>query len=381
MKEKEFQERLVRRYINNQASEEELEVYFHLLRQGKLDDLMEKYMKERENAADGIRMIRTSPARRLWIRTAAAAAAVIFLGVGIFLFLPRKVQREEVLTSDVAPGGNKATLTLSDGQTISLTEAASGELAVESGVLVRKASDGQLVYEAPAAAAAAREITYNTITTPRGGQYQVVLPDGSRVWLNAASSLRYPASFAGMQERRVELTGEAYFEVAKDARKPFSVSSAQQTVKVLGTHFNVNAYTDEPVVKTTLLEGSVRVEPAGGAPGVTLSPGHQAIRAADGFRVLKVDAPGAIGWKNGKFVFDGESLESILRRVSRWYDVEIEYKDAQTKKILFGGTMSRFDHISKVLSKLEITGDVQFEIVQEAGASSPKIIVNQNHSI
>lgn len=391
MKDKEFRERLIRRYVNNQANEEELEAYFHLLRQGELDELLEKYMEEegktfKERREDQEHQEyqefqeqpehRTARVRKLWIRVAAAAVILIFLSVGISLLLTDKPQYEKVaLNNDVTPGGNKATLTLADGRTISLTEAASGELAVQSGVVVRKAADGQLVYEVAATNDATVPLTYNTIATPRGGQYQVVLPDGSEVWLNAASSLKYPASFSGLQERQVELTGEAYFEVAADKDKPFVVVSGQQSIEVLGTHFNVNAYRDEPATKTTLLGGSIRLHSEETEATYVLSPGQQAIKHGTSFQVVKVDAQSAIAWKNGKFVFNGESLESILLKVARWYDVAIEFQDEQAKEIRFGGTMSRFENISKVLNKLEITGNVQFKMVQDAALSSPKVIV------
>ncbi|QNL48809.1 FecR domain-containing protein [Olivibacter sp. SDN3] len=374
-KDKEFQERLVRRYINNQATDEELEAYFHLLQQGALDDYLEKYMKEDEDAFLEHHQTHRSPIRRIRIQVAAAVAVLIFLSVGSLLFLLNKRQTEGVvLANDVAPGGNKATLTLADGRMISLIEADNGQLAIQSGAAVMKAANGQLVYVA-AENEVAGPTSYNTIVTPRGGQYQIVLPDGSKVWLNAASSLKYPVTFAGLNERRVELTGEGYFEVEKDKNRPFLVESAQQTVEVLGTQFNVNVYPDEPAIKTTLLEGRVRLAARGGTSAVTLSPGDQAIRKGAGFRIVEVDPEQAIAWKNDKFVFDRESLQSILRKVGRWYDVEIEFQDLAAKGILFGGTMSRFDHISKVLNKLEVTGNVQFEMVQETDAAPPKVVV------
>lgn len=383
MKDKEFRERLIRRYADNQANEEELEAFFHLLRQGEMDELLEKYMKDGGKAASTEslehRERRTSRVRKL-SPVIAAAVVLVFLGVGISLWSTDKpTHKEPVLIDDVTPGGNKATLTLADGRTISLTEAGNGELAVQSGVAVRKTADGQLVYDHASKNSNAGPLTYNSISTPRGGQYQVTLPDGSIVWLNAASSLKYPASFSGLGERRVELTGEAYFEVAADKERPFLVVSGGQTIEVLGTHFNVNAYGEDPAARTTLLEGSIRLHSKETEETYILSPGQQAIRHGKGFQVIEADTESAVAWKNGKFVFNGESLENILLKVARWYDVTIEFQDTKAKGIRFGGTMSRFENISKVLNKLAITGDVQFKMVQEATLPSPKVIVQIKH--
>lgn len=389
---------LVRKYLDGTLTPKEkglLESWYTHQAASSPDGISDPEVRESLKRIGGrLPLERSAPGKINWPRIAAAIAIVMLAGAGWY-FLVRGPDEahspEEQLAGDIAPGGNKAMLTLADGKTISLTDAASGRLALQSGVAVEKAADGQLVYQAPAAGNTSGAPAYNTIATPRGGQYQVTLPDGSKVWLNAASSLKYPASFTGLQKRRVELSGEGYFEITKDESKPFLVVSGQQTVEVLGTHFNVNAYRDEPAVKTTLLEGSVLVRtksqttantkletqnlPAGRQGSKLLRPGQQAIRQGDDFQVLEVDPEAAVGWKNGKFVFEEESLESILRRVSRWYDAEIEFTDERVKKIRFGGTMSRFDNISKVLSKLEITGDVRFEIVPAEDPSLQKVVV------
>ena len=251
------------------------------------------------------------------------------------------------------PGRTQALLTLADGSTVLLDQARQGLLARQGGSRVLKTAAGQLRYAAGPGAAA----LFNTVATPRGGQYQLTLPDGSRVWLNAASSLRFPVAF-GEGERRVQLTGEAYFEVAKDAAHPFRVSAGPAEVTVLGTHFNVNAYADEPTLTTTLLEGAVRV--AQGEQQVLLRPGQQATAGPTGpVRVQAVDAQHAIAWKNGYFIFNDESIEGIMRQVARWYDVDVQYQGALAGKN-FNGTVSRYQDAAAVLHMLELTGAVHF---------------------
>lgn len=200
-------------------------------------------------------------------------------------------------------------------------------------------------------------MAYNTISTPRGGQYQLQLPDGSKVWLNAQSSLRFPARFIG-NERLVTLTGEGYFEVAKDKAHPFKISINNMQVEVLGTHFNVMGYNDEPATTTTLLEGSVKIIKGGSVQKIV--PGEQAI-VKDGIRVAKVNAEEAIEWKNGNFNFSHEKLGSIMRRISRWYDVDIAYSQ-RTTGATFVGTIPRSTNITEVLKYLELTGLVHFKI-------------------
>jgi ferric-dicitrate binding protein FerR (iron transport regulator) len=189
----------------------------------------------------------------------------------------------------------------------------------------------------------------------------VVLPDGSKVFLNAASSLTYPISFVALRERRVELKGEAYFEVAKDKNHPFIVKTQNQEIKVLGTHFNINSYADEPLTKTTLVEGSVLVK-ASGIQQI-LKPGSQAINGYDGLRIVEANMDEVLAWKNGYFMFDSESIESVMRKISRWYNIDVAFK-GNVSKDKFGGTVSRFANVSQVLRKLEYTNKVHF-IIEE----------------
>jgi transmembrane sensor len=300
---------------------------------------------------------------RRWI--AAAAAVIICLSAGIYLF-NLKAESEETLqfANDVKPGGNKAFLTLADGSRISLTDALNGEVARQAGISITKTKNGELIYETGKAIGNSNQNSQvNTIETPRGGQYQVKLPDGTRVWLNASSSLKYPAVFAA-HNRSVELKGEAYFEVAKDRKRPFKVKSGIQEIQVLGTHFNVNAYADEPAMKTTLLEGSVEIVRDKGTlneKDIRLKPGEQAICTANNMSVRAADREEAVSWKNGYFKFNDENIESILKKVSRWYDVDIQYEGKMTGKI-FNGKVSRYSNVSQVLQILQLTGAIHFKI-------------------
>ena len=299
--------------------------------------------------------------RKSWFKV--AAAAVLLIGAFAIYKLMGSSKPElpiakiENTKQDIAPGGNKAILTLADGSTIILDSAANGKLTQQGNSNIVKLNNGQLAYntlnEKPT------EIVYNTISTPRGGQYQLTLADGSKVWLNASSSLRFPASFTG-NERKVEITGEAYFEVAKNASMPFIVSAKGMNVEVLGTHFNINSYTDEAAIKTTLLEGAVKVS-KGNAIQI-LSPGQQAqLNNVGQITVSKnADVDEIMAWKNGSFVFNSTDIENIMRQISRWYDVDVSF-DGNISKELFSGIVSRTSKLSQVLKIMERAG-VKFKI-------------------
>lgn len=305
--------------------------------------------------------------RRISLRTrfAAAASIVLLLSVCTYWGVYRKGSAArialETQTQDIAPGGNKAVLTLSNGRKISVTDAAIGKLTGERNVEIAKTADGQLVYGS--AKDGGTDLIYDTLTTPRGGQFQLRLADGSQVWLNAETALRYPESFTG-KERKIELIrGEAYLEVVHNSRMPFRVMTRDQLIEDIGTHLDVNAFEDEPLTKTTLLEGGVMITK--GNDKTILKPGQQAATAVgkSGITIADVDTEGAIAWKNGYFLFDNESLENVMREISRWYDVDIEYPSGQKPAENYWGSITRFTNISKVLSKLEITGDVRFKVV------------------
>jgi transmembrane sensor len=292
-----------------------------------------------------------------------AAALAICLGTGIyFSSVYRKTAgiRNSYARQDIAPGGNRATLILADGRKIILDDKAKGKIAEQSGVTVTKTADGQLAFQVSKVESVNPE-AYNSIVTPRGGQYQISLPDGTRVWLNASSVLKFPAAFSS-NERRVELSGEAYFEVAKNPHLPFKVITSQQLVEVLGTHFNINSYHNEAATKTVLFEGSVKVSSISSGISKVLRPGQQSIIHDDVLEVFLADTEEALAWKNGLFIFNNEELESIMRKVSRWYDVDVVYKNEEVRKDVFGGSVSRFGNVSEILRMLEITGNVHFSI-------------------
>lgn len=305
-----------------------------------------------------------------------AAAAVLLLGIAgaIYQLLDDNTSPPGIAVqpapsvlpvNDIAPGGDKAVLQLADGSTIILDSASNGLLTSQGSIKVEKQSNGLLVYTINGKQISeSDEAFYNTITTPRGGQYQVTLSDGTRVWLNAASSIRFPVLFTGT-DRKVMITGEAYFEVAKNATRPFKVKTGRSEIEVLGTHFNVNAYDDEPAVKTTLLEGLVKVsvaDAAGKPKARFLKPGQQSGITGNGeISVLNnADLEEAVAWKNGRFQFRSADLKTVLRQISRWYDVDVEYKG--NVNLHFTGQLIRDDYVSRVFEKLALTGVVHFRI-------------------
>lgn len=300
----------------------------------------------------------------LWYYAAAAAVVLIFFSIGSYFLIKdrNRVSTNAIVKNDAAPGINRATLTLADGKKLILGDAISGQLARQAGVIITKTSKGELIYTVRKVNIKAQAPTqFNELQTVRGEQYQVVLPDGSHVWLNAASSLRYPVVFNG-KERLVELKGEAYFEVAHNKLSPFKVKTQQQEVEVLGTHFNVNAYADEKVTATTLMEGSVKVTSTADHKNTIIKPGQQSRVNNLEVQVREVDTDEAIAWKNGYFLFNNENLESIMRKISRWYNVDVEYKNEAVRSMVFGGTVSKYKNVSQVIKSLELTNAVHFTI-------------------
>lgn len=303
----------------------------------------------------------------------ALAASVLLIGaLSLLLYHNSLAPSGHFMISknkDISAGRNRALLILGDGKRIDITDAKNGVLLKEKGVEVSKTADGQIVYRAKVTANAETD-QYNTIETPAGGQYQVVLPDGSKVWLNSSSSLKYPTVFNKMA-RRVELKGEAYFEVAHvllengKSKMPFVVKTIRtahedQEVEVLGTHFNINGYNNEPAVATTLLEGLVKVSAKTLSP-VLLKPGQQATLNQGHFKVSPADIESVVAWKNGDFVFR-EDLTTAMRKIARWYDVEVVYDSSAPEKLMLGGWISRKNNISEVLNRIQSTGKVHFEL-------------------
>ena len=320
------------------------------------------------NAKGNKSLVRNMPApvkplHRTWW---AAAAVILILTTGGYFLLKGNQQGQKLASNkknlpagqDVAPGSNKAILTLADGTNVILDTANNGAISKQGSVTVIKLN-GQLAYNKENVTST--EILYNTITTPKGGQYQLVLADGSRVWLNAASSLRFPTAFTG-KERRVQLTGEGYFEVAHDASRPFRVTVNDMDVQVLGTHFNINSYADEPVIKATLLEGRVMIKKNDNL--IYLNPGQQAIvqPGQDNIKVdYDVDVEEVVAWKNGLFVFNKTPLENIMRQIERWYNVNVVYQ-GNVPQGPFSGTIGRNTNLSEVLKILEYSSDIRFTV-------------------
>ena len=305
----------------------------------------------------------------------AAAAILFILAIGSWLiFRTTKSATHTVATqtqrfrNDVPPGSNGAILTLANGRRIVLDSADNGLLAVQGNGKIMN-QNGQLSYTNKANTA--METIYNTMSTSRGHQYKLLMADGSIAWLNAASSIRYPTSFNG-EERRVSITGEVYFEVAKDARKPFVVTANDMEIRVLGTHFNINAYADESVATTTLLEGSVKV--SRNKVSMLLLPGQQAEARSNGFlnMIRDADVGAAVAWKNGYFTFDSTSIASIMRQLSRWYDIDVSYEGNRIPSETYWGDLPRNSSLSGILKALEKTG-IKFTI------DGKKIVVVSGH--
>lgn len=296
----------------------------------------------------------------LWPRISiAVAVAAIIISAGTWFL--KNTEKEPVIqhvayANDIAPGKQGATLTLANGEKIIINDVVAGTIANQSGVKIAKGTDGRIIYELTGSKSG--KLEYNTLSTTKGEQAQVRLPDGSVVFLNAASSLKYPTSFDKLNKRQVSLSGEGYFEVSRDKAHPFIVQSSGQQVEVLGTHFNVNAYIDEPL-KTTLLEGSVKI--SSGNLKKILTPGFEAVNTGNDISLNKVDTELAVAWKNNNIVFANERIETVMKMVERWYDVEVVYQGPMPED-RFRGSVSRFDHVSSVLNVLESTGLLHFKI-------------------
>jgi hypothetical protein len=310
-----------------------------------------------------------------WVRVAAAATVILFISGAAYWVIKNQNNTRSTASvvipnkkvDKILPGGNHAILTMADGSKIVLDSVRNGN--IQSGGATISKQGGLLVYDgsSPAKSATAA-VAYNTLTTPPGGQYKLILADGSKVWLNASSSLRFPTAFTG-KERNVELTGEAYFEVAhisssrrggREDAKPFHVNVNGMQVEVLGTHFNVNAYGDEGAIKTSLLEGSVKIK-KGNVSGL-LKPGQQGVlkNNSNNIEIKNADMSQAVAWKNGLFQFDGADIKTIMREIGRWYDVEIEYAGKVPER-RFEGKISRDSQLSDVLKILELS-NVKFAV-------------------
>lgn len=304
------------------------------------------------------------------IRTLSKAAAVLsalMLMVGVWLHWHRPsavlfAAQKNKASFNILPGRNTALLTLASGETISLDNVRDNKVISQNGVSIHKTAQGLLQYIVkPAPGNHQLTGTYNTIATPKAGQYEVVLTDGTKVWLNAATSLRYPTNFNG-KERRVELNGEAYFEVAHNKQMPFKVVTGKQTVTVLGTHFNIKSYADDDAITTTLLQGSVKVADSQTNTSKLLVPGKKAelFSGTTDISIADANVDQIMAWKNGYFIFDDQDIKSIMKLISRWYDVDVEYHLKSNEH--FGGTFSRASDLNRLLKNLESLGKTKFNL-------------------
>ncbi len=377
---------LFRQHCNATATAEERNELMTVLRTRENDDLlrgiMDEYIKNEEedmflddSSADEMldaifeagkgKVVSIAPRRKSITRIAIAASIALFIATGILYFFLQKsgnnagkaATKNNIGKTDLPPGRNGAILQLAGGKTIVLDTAGSGELYAGAAAAVNKS--GEIVNITPSGSNS--PVEYNLLSTPRGRQQEIVLSDGTKVWLNAASSLRFPTVFMG-KERLVEITGEAYFEVKHNSQMPFKVKAGRQLAEDIGTAFNVNAYPDEGAIRTTLIEGSIMVSADHNARRFPLATsGQQAVTKGNEVSIVnQTDTEEVIAWKNGLFKFHGAGLGTIIRQAGRWYDVDIEIRDTITTR--FDGEIERNVNASQLLQILELTGKVHFEI-------------------
>lgn len=365
-------EDLIRKYTQRACSKEEQAI----VESWHIKDLSEStYLPSKENIslvntriANKLAMHiharnKTQKIVRLWQHIALTASVLAIISIVTFLYrdkinFSQPITQRNSTSTNILPGGYKATLTLSNGNKVKLDGNNKKALIQQNDVNIIRKAGGKIVYRSPMESTRAE--FSNTLETPRGGQYQLVLPDGTKVWLNSSTILTYPTAFTG-KERWVKLIGEAFFEVAKNHYKPFKVLSNGQIVEVLGTHFNISAYPEENKTQTTLLEGKVKIYNHNISK--VLKPGQEALTKEneDDILISEADIEKNMAWKNNEFIFNGENLKSIMRSISRWYDVDIVYRN-YTDQTKYWGTVSRSKNISEVLKMLESTGKIKFKI-------------------
>ncbi|WP_293916018.1 MULTISPECIES: FecR family protein [unclassified Sphingobacterium] len=303
--------------------------------------------------------------RVFWLRRIAATVAIVGLGIGFYLMKPvyRQAAKETVTHEYITSGKIGGTLYLSNGQKVKLTESSKEEKIEEEGIIITKSAEGQLIYGNEIGSNTDKYV-FNTLKTDRGQTYKLLLPDGSKVWLNAASSLTYTTGLQQDGERKVILEGEAYFEVHKDKIHPFVVQTKDQRVRVLGTHFNIEAYADQSGTRTTLQEGSVHVIEtlSGFSKSVILKPGQQALLSKGALQVKDVDAQMVAAWTKGDFIFREEHLPEVMAKLSRWYNVDVEYRKGVPLQTRFNAMLSRSNNLEEILDIIQSTGKVKFEI-------------------
>lgn len=376
---------LYKTFLNNSCSNEELSALFHLfgtvdeskLRSLILEELQLAELPLPTSKAEGERLtflrqqikaeIRRRRIRTLVYKLSAAAAILIAITSGILLLRqPEKspVSQNKPAALPVTPGQFQATLTLANGKKVILNRSMTATLGILGQTVVNVSPTNGVSYSGPANDQAASNVL-NTLATGRGEQspYPLILSDGSKVWLNAASSISFPTQFTG-NERVVTTQGEVYFEVAHNKTKPFKVISGRQEVTVLGTHFNVKAYDDEFTINTTLLQGSVKVRNLSSTASSLLIPGQQStLNRHDGkVAVAAASIEEVIAWKNGFFMFNDQQITSIMKSISRWYDMDVEYQNFSSNTERFGGTFSRSSNLADILNSLQSLGHIHFKI-------------------
>ncbi|HEY0271564.1 MAG TPA: FecR family protein [Chitinophaga sp.] len=360
---------LIRKFSGNTATEAEERELMAWYRETAYQDAafpgdeqqVQQALLDRINRATG-----KQPVRARYRKWAVAASIALLCAIGAGIYFTRQANRPPSMAASapVQPGSNTAILTLANGSRITLANKANGNIATQGNVRITKAANGQLIYHLdntapPAGNSAAQRMAYNTITTPAGGQYMIVLPDQTTVYLNALSSLTFPVTFAHAAERRVTLSGEGYFEVTHNNAAPFKVVTGAFVTEDLGTIFDIKAYADEPGISTTLVKGAAQVS-AGSAPTV-LKPGEQA-RYLGQITVSNANVEAVIAWKEGYFRFDDEPLESIMRTIARWYNVRYIFEDESLRKETFGAVTTRFSNVATLLDLMEKAGTASFRV-------------------
>lgn len=363
---------LLRKYTEGTCTEKEkylFEQWYNNLNRADRLQITEIDLEETEKEMLHTLLKKIQEPRRILLWPKIAAAILVILSFGGYFFMNHRSIPQTSQTNEIVPGTNKAMLTLSNGKQISLSDAQNGTLSKEGDQLVKKEANGTVSYESNGPSDKNAPLTYNMINTPRGGQWSVILPDGTKVMLDAISSIKYPVRFTG-KERNVDITGQAYFEVAHNPKMPFRVRTKNQVIEVLGTHFNVNVYADEPLSRVTLLQGGIKISK--GMKTAILKPGQQAITAngTNGINVQNVDAENFVTWKTGRFFFNKADIQTVMRQLSRWYDVEVSYKGIMPTQ-QFNGDIQRNLQAAQILDILSNYYSIPFKI------EGKKIIVGE----
>ncbi|HAF35996.1 MULTISPECIES: FecR family protein [Sphingobacterium] len=363
---------LFERYLNNHASREETAELFQYFQDTNNKEALEQMIENQLESRDKEELIDKMILDRVfgkidldtepqnfksptWYKTTGVAAAIILIISISYLFLNRSTYNDHTATI-IEPGRDKATLVLSSGKTIVLEDVANGKLTEELGTTIEKTEKGGINYKIEGNTDV--RIAMNLLNVPKGGQFQITLSDGTKVWLNSNSSLKYPSAFS-TSERRVELTGEAYFEVSKNKQKPFIVETSLQKVEVLGTKFNINAYDDESSTQTSLAEGSVRVSCKNNT--TLLKPGQQSTLTDQNIAVRSINLDQVLDWKNGDFNFSNNNLKEIMRKISRWYNIEVIFEGPISQET-YVAQISRKKRLNDVLRALQLSGSIKYNI-------------------